>query len=211
VLSAAQQQGPFALTAHGIVSEALAALGRGDGSDSGVASGEDIAKLARSLHELNAAQHVLMISNAPSCRASVQLGQALVRIAQTWMEAERTHREEEGRQRAAVAVARALKLRGGAHGAVALGGLAALLDLPASAVLNAFIYTSARDLLSAAVRLNLIGPLAAVALQDEIVGTAAACSTELQTLGCTQAAGSAPLFEAAHACHDLLERRVFQT
>ena len=26
-----------------------------------------------------------------------------------------------------------------------------------------------------------------------------------------EAAGSAPLLEAAHACHDLLERRIFQT
>ena len=29
--------------------------------------------------------------------------------------------------------------------------------------------------------------------------------------GMADAAGSAPLIEAAHACHDLLERRIFQT
>ena len=51
-----------------------------------------------------------------------------------------------------------------AIGAVALGALCALLELPEQAVLDAFIYTSSRDLLSAAVRLNLIGPLAAVSL-----------------------------------------------
>ena len=88
---------------------------------------------------------------------------------------------------------------------------AALLELPQPAVLDAFIYTSARDVLSAAVRLNLIGPLAAVSMQHEIVGDVAVASTGLASLSCANAAGSAPLIEAAHACHDLLERRIFQT
>ena len=87
--------------------------------------------------------------------------------------------------------------------------LAALLELPSSTVADAFVYTSARDILSAAVRLNLIGPLAAVALQDEIVSDCAAAEWQLSS--CDKAAGAAPLLEAAHACHDLLERRVFNS
>ena len=84
------------------------------------------------------------------------------------------------------------------------------------------------------VRLGLLGPLAAVPLQQEIVqeivvdveGAAAAAtgahpiSTADPISGAdvisgadpiSMAAGSAPLLEAAHACHDLLERRIFQT
>ena len=56
-----------------------------------------------------------------------------------------------------------------------------------------------------------IGPLAAVAVQDDVVREVAAGSSDLLHISCAQAAGSAPLVEAVHACHDLLERRIFMT
>ena len=208
VLSAAQQQVPFALAAHALVSKAVAPNGEGG---AGGADEEAQEALTRDLTELNAQQHALLVANAPSCRASLQLGGAIGRIAGTWVES--VPREGQGgTEKHAAMAARALKLRGGVHGALAMGALAAVLDLPANVLHNAFIYTTARDQISAAVRLNLVGPLAAVALQDEIVSSTAARSSEmLSGLSCGNAAGSAPLLEAAHACHDLLERRVFQT
>ena len=187
VLSAAQQQAPFALAAHGLFAAAIE-------------SGEGASTLADSLRDLNAAQHALLVANAPACRASMQLGGAMARIAQTWMDG--------GHSKTHALAAKALKPRG-VHSSVALGALAALLELPSSTVADAFVYTSARDILSAAVRLNLIGPLAAVALQDEIVSDCAAAEWQLSS--CDKAAGAAPLLEAAHACHDLLERRVFNS
>ena len=167
--------------------------------------------LLHELETLNVQQHALLVANAPSCRASLQMGGAIARIAGTWVEASPREKHDGGaeQQRAAPMAARALKLRGGAHGAVALGALAAVLGLPGNVLHTAFIYTSTRDQISAAVRLNLVGPLAAVSLQDEIVREASARSSEI--LPHLEAAGSAPLLEAAHACHDLLERRVFQT
>ena len=212
VLSAAQQQAPFALAAHARVSDALTQLcGSNDTNGRGATSAESAeVALVRALHDLNAQQHALMVANAPGCRASLQLGGALVRIARNWTEAE-PRDDLHGRAQAAAVAARAMKLRSGTHGALALGALAALLDLPAHALLGAFVYTSARDLISAAVRLNLVGPLAAVMLQEEIVSEVVARSVGVHDLECAKAAGSAPLLEAAHACHDLLERRIFQT
>ena len=63
-----------------------------------------------------------------------------------------------------------------AHGAPALGALAALLGLPARTVVDAFIYMTARDFFSAAVRLNLVGPLQAIALTPFLL----ACFPTLQ-------------------------------
>ena len=127
--------------------------------------------------------------------------------------------------------AEAVSILRGLHGATALGALAALLSLPQATLTSAIVYMSARDLLSAAVRLGLLGPLAAVPLQQDIVqqivvdapagaapnGISATSGADPTLLAdptadpISMAAGSAPLLEAAHACHDLLERRIFQT
>ena len=77
--------------------------------------------------------------------------------------------------------------------APALGALAALLGLPARSAVDAFIYMTTRDFVSAAVRLNLIGPLAAISLQSEVVSDVARRSADVMQLGCAGAAGSAPL------------------
>ena len=203
VLSAAQQQGPFAMEAYAVVTGALPYL---SGKEASLAE----ETLAEALESVHAAQHALLVANAPGCRASLQLGGALSRIAGSWVGGDGAHSDHanaEAAQRAALV----LKRGGDRHGAVALGALCALLELPQQMVIDAFIYTSARDMLSAAVRLNLIGPLAAVSLQHEMVSDASAQSSAIMQLSCTQAAGSAPLIEAVHACHDLLERRIFQT
>ena len=66
-----------------------------------------------------------------------------------------------------VPLARTLKARGG-HAATVLGALSALLDLPLDASLDAFVHTTARDILSAAVRMNVVGPLAAAGTIDGV-------------------------------------------
>ena len=86
-----------------------------------------------------------------------------------------------------------------------------MLGLPARTVVDAFIYMTARDFFSAAVRLNLVGPLAAVSLQSDVVEYSSSRSADVTKLSCAEAAGAAPLLDAALVCHDLLERRIFQT
>ena len=85
----------------------------------------------------------------------------------------------------------------------------AALDAALDASLDAFVHTTARDILSAAVRMNVVGPLAAVPLHAAVIEEAAIVVDGLP--GCERAAGGAPLLDAAHACHDILERRLFLT
>lgn len=147
-------------------------------------------------------------------------GAALARVGLGWVGGQ----SEAGKEKAAapsleqlpdqgVATLRAAVasgLGGRSHGAVVLGTLGALLRLPAGAVQLALAYTATRDLLSAAVRMNLVGPLAAVAMQSELTeAVAAAAAANSGTTA--EAAGAAPLVDALHSCHDMLERRIFQT
>ena len=155
--------------------------------------------LAVAMAALNAQQHALLAANGPACRASMLQGSTLARIATNWLGGAQhgAHGQDgaDGTGGAAAAAARgvlALPARQ-AHGAPALGALAALLGLPARSAVDAFIYMTTRDFVSAAVRLNLIGPLAAISLQSEVVSDVARRSADVMQLGCAGAAGSAPL------------------
>ena len=72
-------------------------------------------------------------------------------------------------------------------------------------MLAALAYATARDTLSAAVRLHLVGPMRAVGIQAEI-GRAIA---EMRVGTVEDAASAAPLVEAASLGHGLLEMRLF--
>jgi len=248
IASAVQQQVPFALEVHDRMTSHLAA-GNSSDADGPWPSSEQEVALARAISELNAQQHAMMAPNGPGCRASLQLGASLTRIATIWLEStaqEPTSQEDTdgktslpgGAERGGLALSH---LRGSVHGALALGGLAVVLGLPRDTIVHAFVYMSARDAFSAAVRLNLVrdtarhglssslavaivlidspvlvvqvGPLAAVPLQQQVISAVMDTHTasSIGQLTVAQAAGSAPLLEAAHACHDLLERRIFQT
>ena len=186
--SAAQQQAPFVVAAHAAVHAAAASGGGATALDEWAA--------------LDAQLHALLAPTAPACRASKLQGGALARISEAWLGG-----SGDGNG-GVVPLARALKARGG-HAATVLGALSALLDLPLDASLDAFVHTTARDILSAAVRMNVVGPLAAVPLHAAVIEEAAIVVDGLP--GCERAAGGAPLLDAAHACHDILERRLFLT
>ena len=212
-LSTVQMQAPFALAAHALVEEALPRLlaTRGLEQPQQAWPADDVeAGLSEAMAALNAQQHALISANAPACRASLLQGSTLSRIAVTWVGGSTASKVAGSEAAAAARGVHILPARHG-HGAPALGALAALLGLPARTVVDALLYMTVRDFFSAAVRLNLVGPLAAVSLQSDVVGDAASCSSDVMELTCAHAAGAAPLLEAAHACHDLLERRIFNT
>ena len=212
-LHAVWLQAPFALAAHQLLADALPHLRPSSGAAAGTSSGAVVGtssggawpadhvetSLAVAMAALNAQQHALLAANGPACRASMLQGSTLARIATNWLGGAQhgAHGQDgaDGTGGAAAAAARgvlALPARQ-AHGAPALGALAALLGLPARSAVDAFIYMTARDFISAAVRLNLIGPLAAISLQSEVVSDVARRSADVMQLGCAGAAGSAPL------------------
>jgi urease accessory protein len=98
-----------------------------------------------------------------------------------------------------------------AHLAPVFGVLACHLEIPLDKALQIFLYTLLRDLVSAAVRLNIIGPHAGQRLIVEL-------STELQQaversgeLELEDIAQTAPLVEILQVNHDRLYSRLFQS
>ena len=235
VLSAARQQAPFALAAHELVcgADAHAAGELGDALSS------QLSRLNAELHALLApnapgcrasllqggalariASHWLHDARGEAVRAGHRVGHRAdtarsdeaARVSDAASDAGLALglAEAEATAHGARALRRLSPDR--RHGAPSLGVLAALLGLPRGALLDAFVYTTSRDILSAAVRLNLVGPLATVSLQHEVaLRVSEALGGASRLASCDEAAGSAPLVEAAHACHDLLERRLFLT
>lgn len=95
------------------------------------------------------------------------------------------------------------------HLAPLFGIITGLLGIPQAAAHQLLAYTMTRDVLSAAVRLNAIGPLASVAVLHRCLppdANDASSSTSIDT-----AASSAPFLDALHPSHDLLAVRLFRT
>ena len=109
------------------------------------------------------------------------------------------------------------------------GVVGASVGLSCETTTSAMGFCVSRDIVSAAVRLNLIGPMAAVSLlararRADASGQAAARASmasvadgegraqiDLLLDWCMVAAGSAPALEAMHPGHDKLAMRLFQT
>jgi len=150
--------------------------------------------------------HAYLASNGVASRASSSQGAGLVRVGRHWRTTSTWPKK--------------------GHYATAFGLLAARLDLDQATTLQAFAFSTVRDSISAAVRLNLLGPLLAVELQASILKdleedileliSADACisSEDPALLGKskqTWPASCAPLLDCVHSGHDLLEARLFLT
>eukprot|EP00930_Biecheleria_cincta_P027260 TRINITY_DN19144_c0_g1_i2.p1 TRINITY_DN19144_c0_g1~~TRINITY_DN19144_c0_g1_i2.p1 ORF type:complete len:623 (-),score=89.83 TRINITY_DN19144_c0_g1_i2:55-1923(-) len=168
-----------------------------------VASEETESKLLERWQELDSMLHAHLATNEVASRASSHQGAGVARVARSWV----------GQQ---------CMPRNG-HTATVFGLLSAKLGLPVEVAVHAFAYCGVRDAVSAAVRLNLVGPLRAVELQSSILAELThdllRSSREvafakdfdgIRTL-MESAAGCAPLVDVAQAAHDLLEARLFLT
>jgi len=160
----------------------------------------------REWEALDTALHAQLSANGPARRASAEQGRALSRVGAVWL-----RQEAAARDLCAAFGDRGANPNRAPHGATMLGALCALLGLPPQVAAEVIAYTTARDVLSAAVRLNLVGPLAAVEMQADVAEEAAAAAAVAAQRGVANAASSAPLLEAMHPCHDLLDRRIFRT
>ena len=101
------------------------------------------------------------------------------------------------------------------HAAPVLGVVGAALGLDARPVLDVQTFAVSRDLLAAAVRMNLVGPIAAIALQAQLSRNVLANGSSAHIQGphapITTAAGASPIVDSVQACHDMLDVRLFQT
>lgn len=151
-------------------------------------------------------------SNAPALRASTAQGAALARVASHWLSPE----DMEGLAEATAT--------GSPHGAVVLGFVARRSGLPLAALHSILTYAAARDVLAAAIRLSLVGPLKGAAVLHRLRHAAAEglCAAGGEGLAppegdlcvrrlITSAGSSAPVVDVIQGCHDSLHSRLFRS
>ena len=97
------------------------------------------------------------------------------------------------------------------HYASVFGVVMRLLKLEREVACRLFFFTAARGLISAAVRLGIVGPMEGQGIQarfgplvDRLVG-------ECQDLSADDVAQTAPIPDICHGMHDRLYSRLFQT
>ena len=98
-----------------------------------------------------------------------------------------------------------------AHLPIVFGAVTRLLVVPLATALRVFLYTTLRDLISAAVRLNLVGSLTAQAVQFELIEFTERVATHCETLRSRDATLTASVLDLMHATHDRLYTRLFQS
>lgn len=96
-----------------------------------------------------------------------------------------------------------------AHHAPAFGAIFGLLGMNADETASAYVHGAMRGVLSAAVRLNLVGPLEAQRLLASRAGAMRAAVASTRSID--DVAQTAPLVELWGALHDHLDARLFQS
>ena len=167
--------------------------------------------------------HVFLAGNGPACRASLDQGGNLLRVVGQWLskEADDGLDNKYGSSHCERSMKVLTQLQSEMEGSGAIGHLStvfgtttALLQLSEQEACELFSFCVTRDMVSASVRLNLLGPLASVSvlsraqsasqrgiemgqkLVDDVEWAGAVCS---------------PVLEAIQPCHDALAMRLFRT
>jgi urease accessory protein len=97
------------------------------------------------------------------------------------------------------------------HFAPAFGASAGLLEFPPITTAMAFLFITLRGLVSAAVRLGIVGPLQAQAMQYDAAPYAQAVAERFMDAPVISAAQTAPLIDILQGSQDRLYSRLFQT
>jgi urease accessory protein UreF len=157
----------------------------------------------------------VMVTNQPACSASIDQGKSLVRVASQWLSGAQDSSFSNGVDNSILEL---LKSGSPPHIAPVFGVIGGLLGLDEIQVCRLFAYCMARDLVSSAVRLSLVGPLASVPLlhnvQESVEIGICEVYDDIQnnpTDPLLVAATSAPVIEALHPCHEILQVRLFRS
>ena len=97
------------------------------------------------------------------------------------------------------------------HFAPVFGAAARALGVECATALRLFVFLQLRGWTSSAVRLGLIGPLQAQAIQHRLSAHAESVAELGRELSLDDAAQTAPLLDLFHATHDRLYSRLFQS
>ncbi len=97
------------------------------------------------------------------------------------------------------------------HFAPVFGAALARLDVALAEATGLFLYLHLRSVVSAALRLNLVGPLEAQRIQDRLSPLAAELAAQAVDFTLEDLAQTAPLLDLWQGAHDRLDARLFHT
>lgn len=95
------------------------------------------------------------------------------------------------------------------HHAPVFGLICGLLGMDSGTAQRGYLFTTMRDVISAATRLNLVGPIGAAVLQHQIAPVAEDMSKKWMDRPVEDACQTAPLFDTVQGCHGYLFSRLF--
>ena len=172
---------------------------------------------------LNQQAQAVLCTNTLACEASLDQGKSLARVAKQWFT--QSSSLNESQQKNLEQIQQILASCETIHVGPMIGLIGRWLGLGDIQTCRLLGYCTARDMISAAVRLNLIGPLASIPhLQTLQLASEQGLLTSLErmqlktnstiasVLNPIEAASScSPVMDAIHPCHDLLQVRLFRT
>lgn len=97
------------------------------------------------------------------------------------------------------------------HHAPIFGLICGLVGFDSETTQRAYMFVTMRDVISAATRLNLIGPLAASVLQHQVAEDAERMVQKWKDRGVEEATQTSPLLDALQGCHAYMFSRLFCT
>jgi urease accessory protein len=97
------------------------------------------------------------------------------------------------------------------HMAPVFGGVCRCLEISEEETANLYLFVNLRGGVSAAVRLGIIGPLAAGAMQARLAQKAIEFAQAAARIAPDDVAQTSPVADLLQACHDRLYSRLFQT
>jgi urease accessory protein len=169
----------------------------------------------REWRDANDQLHLRLVGNPPACRSSLDQGRSVLRLTSAWRDEsnELVERDLLGE------IQRSMDDGGhfspeapaNCHLASIFGVVTALHGLNAAQACQLLGYCVARDLVSAAVRMNLLGPMAGVGVLGRAHRAASIGIDEGSSKMPTQASSCAPMLDLIQPCHDLLATRLFRT
>lgn len=153
------------------------------------------------------ARATALYSNHVARKASLAQGAALLRLALN------TYAPTCPRFQALLTLRKQTKRekQPGVHHAVLFGVVCALLDVDRQQAQRMYLFVTTRDVLSAATRLNLVGPMEAARLQFEATPLIDKVFEDKKDRGVEDSYSSAPVLDLVQAMHDQLYTRIFNS
>ncbi len=141
------------------------------------------------------------LSNHVANRASRLQGQALLATCERTfpVEALREFRDE------------VLEANWPTHGAPIFGRIASMLGIEGESAARLFVFMQVRGWISAAVRLNVVGPIEGQRVQQELAMDCEACARQFGRIALADMCQTAPLLDLWQGTQDRLYSRLFQS